>query len=80
MAAHQAWYAGHDNSTATSIVRVLAPRGSAKPLSETQAVTITRYADKAPPANDAARAAFVADYEASSKIKSEIRVCMPAGR
>ncbi|KMS60028.1 hypothetical protein V474_09415 [Novosphingobium barchaimii LL02] len=78
VADHQAWYAKHDSTTTTTIVRMLARRGSAAPLSDSDAVTITRYADKAPPPHDAGWEAFTAEYKASSTIKDEMRVCMPA--
>ena len=78
VADHQSWYAKHDNATTTTIVRTLTARGSAGALSDRDAVTITRYADKAPPPHDAGWAAFTAAYKASSTIKDEMRVCLPS--
>ncbi len=78
VADHQAWYAAHDNGTTTAIMRILPPHGSAAALSDSDTVTITRYADKAPPPHDAGWEAFTAEYKASSTIKDEMRVCMPA--
>jgi D-arabinose 1-dehydrogenase-like Zn-dependent alcohol dehydrogenase len=77
VADHQAWYAKHGNATTTTIVRTLTARGSAPGLSDSDAVTITRYADKAPPPHDAGWDAFTAKYKASSTVKDEMRVCMP---
>lgn len=78
VADHQAWYAAHGNGTTTAIVRMLAPRGGTAPLSQSEAVTITRYAETPQPAHDASWDAFIAEYKASSTIKDEMRVCMPA--
>jgi hypothetical protein len=78
VAEHQAWYARHDNGTTTVLVRALAGRGGGVILSDSDAVTITRYADKAPPAHDAGWDAFTAKYKASSTVKDEMRVCLPA--
>lgn len=78
VAHHQAWYKAKGNGTTTGIVRVLNPRGSATPLSDAEAVTITRYdATHAPKPHDAAWDAFVAEYKASSTVKDEIAVCLP---
>lgn len=77
VADHQAWYAQHGNGSTTSIVRVIAARDGAASLSDTEAVTITRYALKEPPPHDAGWDAFLAEYKASSTVKDDMRVCLP---
>jgi len=77
VADHQAWYARHGHGTTTTIIRMVAPRGRGATMSDAEAVTITRHADKAQPVHDADWDAFTAQYKASSTIKDEMRVCMP---
>lgn len=77
VADHQAWYARHGHGTTTAIVRMVASRGRGAKLSDGEAVTITRHAEKVQPTHDADWDAFTAQYKASSTIKDEMRVCMP---
>jgi hypothetical protein len=77
VADHNAWYASHDNKSASKLARIIAPGAGGPKLSTTEAVTITVYADMPQPAHDAAYAAFTAKYRASSDLKDEARICMP---
>jgi len=74
VADHSAWYAGHKDGTKTAIARMLTPTGA---LSSTEAVTVTHYSGRPKPKEDAAYAAFLAEYKASSTIKDEMRACLP---
>lgn len=74
---HTAWYARKGSATVTRIARIVNPRGSASALSASEVVTITKYGGKQPE-RDAGYAAFIARYKASSTIKDEMRVCLPA--
>lgn len=78
VADHQAWYAQHNSGTATVIVRMLTLRAGTPVLSDSDAVTITQYDAKAQPPHDAGWDSFISEYKASSTIKEEMRVCMPA--
>ncbi|MGF7148154.1 hypothetical protein FHS96_001763 [Sphingomonas zeicaulis] len=74
VAAHNAWYAGKKNATTTRVMR-LVEKGA---LVESEAATITLYADAPMPERDAAFQAFTALYRDSTTIKDELRGCLPA--
>lgn len=79
VAAHNAWYVSHNDPTRTTLIRVMT-RGTGGPVvTDTEAVTITRYgkADQAP--RDAAYSAFIDLYRQSSEMADEMRVCLPKG-
>ncbi|MFN3776815.1 hypothetical protein [Sphingomonas parapaucimobilis] len=80
MAAHNAWYVSHNDPTRTMLVRVVT-RGAGGPVvTDTEAVTITRYgATKPQAARDAAYSAFIDLYRQSSEMADETRVCLPKG-
>ena len=73
VAAHNAWYAGKKNATTTRVMRLVA-RGA---LIESEAATITLYADAPIPERDAGFEAFTALYRDSSTLKDEMRGCLP---
>lgn len=79
VAAHNAWYVSKQSKTTNKLARVLARTPAGVSFSTTEAVTITVYyggMDKQPE-RDAAYSAFVSAYQASSDMKSEVRVCLP---
>ena len=76
VADHTAWYAAHKDGTRTALGRILAPAAKGG-VSATEAVTITYYSGKPQPDHDAAYAAFIAEYRASSTVKDEMRACLP---
>jgi len=77
VADHTAWYASHKDATRTVLGRVLAPAAKGGVLA-TEAVTITYYSGKPQPEHDAAYAAFIAEYKASSTVKDDVRACLPS--
>ena len=80
VAAHNGWYASHDDPTRTTLVRVVTRGGSGPAISDTEAVTITRYLSaKAQPPRDAGYSAFTDLYRQSSEMADETRVCLPKG-
>ncbi|HIV76807.1 MAG TPA: hypothetical protein H9899_04715 [Candidatus Sphingomonas excrementigallinarum] len=80
VAAHNAWYVSHQDPTRTTLVRVVTKGASGPAVTDTEAVTITRYVSaKAQPPRDAAYSAFIDLYRQSSDIADETRVCLPGG-
>lgn len=77
VAAHNAWYAAHHNTSTTTMARVLTRTATGPALSQDEAVTITRYAETPQPEHDAGYAAFTAQYKDSADMKDEVRVCLP---
>ena len=79
VAAHNAWYAAHgDRETKTELLRTVARKPGGSAFSTSEAATVTHYSARPAPAHDAAWDAFIGQYRDSSKIKDEVRVCMPA--
>ncbi|AHE53327.1 hypothetical protein NX02_08015 [Sphingomonas sanxanigenens DSM 19645 = NX02] len=74
VAAHNAWYVDKKNATRTRLMRLVDKRA----LMESEAATITLYADTPMPERDAAFEAFTALYRDSSTLKDEMRGCLPA--
>ncbi|WP_230483645.1 hypothetical protein [Sphingomonas sp. Leaf21] len=80
VAAHNGWYASHNDPTRTSLVRVLSRGPSGPVVTDTEAVTITRYGATKPSApHDAAYSAFTDLYRQSSDMADETRLCLPRG-
>lgn len=80
VAAHNAWYIGHNDPTRTTLVRVLTRGASGPGVTDAEAVTITRYGASKPQApRDAAYTAFTDLYRQSSDMADETRVCLPQG-
>lgn len=78
VAAHNAWYAAHDDPTRTTLVRVLTRGANGPVVTDAEAVTITRYGATKPQATrDAAYSAFTDLYRQSSDMADESRVCLP---
>lgn len=79
VAAHNGWYASHNEPTHTALVRVLTKGASGPVVSDAEAVTITRYgATRSTATRDAAYSAFTDLYRQSSDMADETRVCLPA--
>lgn len=74
VAAHNAWYVGKKNATTTRVMRLI-DKGA---LLQSEAATITLYADAPMPARDGGFEAFTALYRESTTIKDEMRGCLPA--
>ena len=82
---NQAWYRAHGFADRILVGRVIAPLGSDAPFSPTLVMTV--HTDMAQPggpaphaADDAAWAAYVAEYRQSSTMAGESVVCLsPAG-
>lgn len=80
VAAHNAWYGSHNDATRTTLVRVMTKGTGGPVVTDTEAVTITRYgATKPQAARDAAYSAFTDLYRQSSEMADEMRVCLPMG-
>lgn len=80
VAAHNAWYVSHDDPTRTTLVRVMTRGAGGPAVTDSEAVTITRYgAAKPQAARDAAYSAFTDLYRQSSDMANETRVCLPKG-
>ncbi|MET4895603.1 hypothetical protein RN629_00345 [Sphingomonadaceae bacterium jetA1] len=80
VAAHNAWYAAHNDPTRTMLVRVLTRGGAGPAVTETEAVTFTRYGPtKSQAAHDAAYSRFTDLYRQSSEMMDEARVCLAPG-
>ncbi len=78
VAAHNAWYVSHNDPTRTTLVRVLTRGAGGPAVTDSEAVTITRYgAAKPQAARDAAYSAFTDLYRQSSDMADEMRVCLP---
>lgn len=80
---HNAFYAAHGIATTVTLVRVLEadPATRAPRYSDTAAMTIAVYSDPAAATaapHDAAYAKFIAEYQASSTLREEHRICLPA--
>jgi hypothetical protein len=76
-----AWYASHGNATKAIVLRVMRhdPKSGLLAYADDEAMTATIHPGGgiAPPAHDAAWDAFVAEFKASSTVKTETTVCMP---
>lgn len=78
VATHNAWYVSHKDPTRTTLVRVLTRGAGGPAVTDSEAVTITRYgAAKPQAARDAAYSAFTDLYRQSSDMADETRVCLP---
>ena len=75
--AHNAWYDSHNDPTRTALVRVVTRGTSGPVVTDTEAVTITRYGTADPAPRDAAYSAFTDLYRQSSDRTDEMRVCLP---
>jgi hypothetical protein len=74
----KAWYAAHHDGTKTYLLKVVHRSASGETLATDEVMTMTIHPHDEPmPKRDAAWDAFVAEYKASSTIKSETTVCMP---
>ena len=75
-----AWYAGHGlKNDRFSVAPVLEPADKTYKPSVTKVMTIHVYGSAETPRKDAAWEAFVAKYQANSKIDSSVVVCLPKG-
>lgn len=75
---HQTWLRAHGGGSVQLLpVYRFDPKGRQQVASEVEALTITRRGGESRDSADAAYRAFVADYQASSKIKSDVRTCLP---